>query len=236
LNELILTLFTAFFGAAVAQFLSHFLTLNREKKKEAKSVYQEFVYPFINDVLLFVETETHFRKNSDVEKEIDGEKLLQEISNKIKFGNTKLLESIHNYNLSATFFDGKGYAKDVNKLKVFFWFLDYSFEKIKGFEGFDNQMLMKIQKIQKWYGIWILLAEIYGYHSSINILKWKWVLSEKYIDDEVDVTHLTNLIDYDEPISSSKPVRIFLNDLKLEFKSSKNYPGHLNQIFDDFIK
>ncbi|RAU91039.1 hypothetical protein [Paenibacillus sp. YN15] len=123
----IITASVALIAAVGTQFISHFLTAKREKDKENKSIYQEFITPFLSDVLFYFSTETDWRKEHDVERTIDRDQVVQQIAEKISFGDSNLINAIFDYTSSITFFDGRGESKNTSVLIVFFWYLNYSF-------------------------------------------------------------------------------------------------------------
>lgn len=75
----ILTATVAFVAAVCAQWISHLFSKLRERTKENNEIIQELILPNINDVILYLETETHYRKEHDVEIEIKPEEELREL-------------------------------------------------------------------------------------------------------------------------------------------------------------
>ena len=78
----------AFLAAMVAQWISHRLTIKRENQKYNNEVIQEYILPRLNDVMLYIDTETHFRKGHDVEVEVKPEEIIKNIEYKVKYANT----------------------------------------------------------------------------------------------------------------------------------------------------
>ena len=210
----IITASIALLAAIGAQMLSHWFTLRRERKKDAKKTYQEFIYPFLNDILLFVNTETDFRKDHDVEIPINSDGLIKQIEKKISLGNSKLLNAIYFYRHSITFFDGRGMSRDVSILNIFFEFLSYSNEILKHTGDANNDILVNIKETQKLYGIWSVLTNIYGFETSSDILRWKWLWSKGYLD-RITLEELTVLMN--QPHVHTYTIKSFIESMKYEF-------------------
>jgi hypothetical protein len=193
----IITASVALIAAVGAQFLSHILTARREKIKDNKTIYQEYISPFLNEVLFYFETETDWRKGHDVERTIDGDGLVEQLSDKIKYGDPNLLNSIYKYTSSITFFDGRGEAKNINKLKTFFWYLNYSSQIIQNLKLENRELIEKINYTSKMYGIWAILTDLYGFYSATKFLSWKWAWEYKDFLNSLPMENLRNIINRD---------------------------------------
>lgn len=170
----IITASVALLAATGAQILAHILTSKRAKKERERTIYQEFIFPFFSKVLLFYDTETHYRKGHDVEKEIDVYDLVDSIAEKVRFGNLKLLSCFYEIEKTDYFFDGRGGTKERNVLRFLFWYLDNSYLVINNMidieEDIQKKMLAEIKKTQKLYGIWILISEEYHFTYSEDVI------------------------------------------------------------------
>ncbi|MEC3884596.1 hypothetical protein VKA52_12755 [Halobacillus sp. HZG1] len=194
----IITASVALLAAIGAQFLSHFLNSKREKNKEKSEVYQEFIYPFLPEVLLYYHTETNFRKGHDVEKEVSLNSLLEKISLKVSYGNMKLLTYYYEARKYEYFFDGRGWSKERNLLRFLFWFLDYSANILKGMKPREEEMYKEVIKTQKLYGIWVLVSEELEFDNSIEFMKYDFLLSDQFLK-EINLKRLKKLVDNDFP-------------------------------------
>ncbi|AMM93857.1 hypothetical protein UP17_16380 [Peribacillus simplex] len=231
----LLPLYSAFFGALAGQVFSHYFTKRRDKQKEARETYQKFIYPSLNDVILYFETETHFRKGHDVERTIDSETLTSKISENIIFGNSNLINAIFNYNSSITFFDGRGYSKDVNMLSMYFWFLDYSIETFKRMGKIDKKIKKSVQLTQKKYGVWVLLTDLFGIDEAIEILKYHWMWKDSYLD-KLSLRKLKTLMKK----YNSTEIKEFIIEMKYVFEKDSKFddggPEHIIQIFETYLR
>lgn len=175
----VITASVALIAATGAQILSHILSARRSVRENERSIYQEFIFPFLSKVLLYYSTETNFRKAHDVEKEVDLDKLVKDISGKVSYGNLKLLSCQYEIEKTIHFFDGRGGSEERNTLRFLFWFLDYCYQVISNMKDVEDyvreNMLREIRRNQKLYGIWILVAEEYHTpysHDAIEFMKY----------------------------------------------------------------
>ncbi|MEK4825143.1 hypothetical protein NSS71_11340 [Niallia sp. FSL W8-0951] len=215
-----LPLFSAFIGAVVAQLLAHALTSCRERKKNNKEIFQEFISPFLNEIMLFIETETRFRKEHDVEKTIDGTSLLREIFTKIKYGNSYLINAKIKYDYSISFFNGKQDTTNNHMLRVFFWFLDYSRSILKSIISSDEDLLIKIVKIQKKCGLWIILSDAFTYEIATEIMNWSWTWNKDFYE-YISIEDIQNLLEVEEH-ENSYAIKKLIESIYKEFTNSKN--------------
>lgn len=230
--------YTAFVGAIVGavagQLLSHFFTKRRDKQKEARETFQKFIYPSLNDVILYYDTETNFRKAHDVERNIDSKELANDISKNIKYGNSKLIGAIIQYNSSITFFDGRGNSEEVDRLKMYFWFLDFSLDTIKKMGMLDHSIAKKIKLTQKKYGIWGILTDIYGVNA-IEILQYDWMWKDSFLENY----SLKRLRIFMEMNYFDSDLKDFIFELKYAFEMKPenhgNTPEHINELFDEYL-
>lgn len=172
----IITASVALIAATGAQILSHILTARRSRREKERDIYQEFIFPFLSKVLLYYSTETNFRKLHDIEKAVDLDNLINDISSKVSYGNLKLLSCQYEIEKTDHFFDGRGGSKERNVLRFLFWFLDYCYEVISNMKDVEDnvheKMLKEIIEKQKLYGIWILVSEEYHLPYSDDVIEF----------------------------------------------------------------
>ncbi|EID42874.1 hypothetical protein [Parageobacillus thermoglucosidasius] len=211
----IITASVALIAATGAQILAHILSNKRSKNEKKDKVYQEFIYPFLPYVLLYYNTETNFRKGHDVEKEVDIERLLDRISEKVSYGNMKLLSCYYNIIKFDHFFDGRGYSKEINILRFMFWYLDYAISILSKKKPIEQELILEVKKVQRLYGIWILIAQEIDFPLAIEIMKYDFYLNEKFLS-ELDIELLRNLVDYDSPLHDCRAnlLKIIIQELK----------------------
>ncbi|MGR6338162.1 hypothetical protein ACU5CE_09935 [Priestia megaterium] len=215
----------AFIGAVIAQVLSHVFSIVRENNTYNKKVYQEFIYPFVTDVVLFYKTETNFRKGHDVEKEIDLEKLIEDMSEKISYGNMKLMSAIYHYQSSSHFFDGRGGTQERERLKVFFWYLDYTVYILNKLPKKDNEMIEEIINVQKHYAIWYLVFEkLDVYEETVEFMQYDFYFPKWYMDklsiDELRMVIEENREQFQETLQDF--LVGFMNVINTELRTSSD--------------
>ncbi|MCY8354593.1 hypothetical protein MOD14_10480 [Bacillus haynesii] len=169
-TKYLITLLAAILGAFIAQLLSHFLTYCREKKKEEKEVYQKLVAPFLKDVLFYINGETLFRKGHDLEERVDIEKVIEDISQNLKYGDSKLNLALFKYQNSRGIYDASGFHKDSGRLEFLYWYLDFVMNNgLKSLEYDDLEsfeFVNYIRKSQIKCGMWYLFCQKIGLEDS----------------------------------------------------------------------
>ncbi|WP_117017098.1 hypothetical protein [Aeribacillus pallidus] len=232
----IITASVALIAATGAQILNHILSINRSKKERNDEIYQEFIFPFLSEVLLYYSTETSFRKDHDVEKEVDIDSLLSRISEKASYGNMKLLSCYYNIIKSDYFFDARGYSKERETLRFMFWYLDYVRGIISKKNPIDEDVLTEVKKIQKLYGIWILTAEEIEFPLSIEFMKYDVFLDNNFLF-ELDINLLKELVDCNSFLNERRAnlLKIIIKEIKLninkKFKALEELEGHLLEYY-----
>lgn len=229
-----LPLFSAFIGAVIAQILSHWFSLRREKEKEAKTIYQELISHNLNEIIFYLEIETNFIQEHSVMKHIDSESILNDISSKISYGNVKLMKSILDYKKSLIFIDSRGYEQNTSIFRVFFYFLDYALVILKKSKIKDDKLYEEIIKSQKLYGIWTLLNDIVGWESSKRILKYSeaWTIFFYYSLKIEDIENLIVERNLSGPPSS--PLANLIRRIKEECLKIDPNKQEIIIIFDEF--
>lgn len=210
----------ALFAAVGAQFLSHYLQSRRIKKEEYNSIYQELVFPFLPEVLIYYETHTNFRKGHDVTKDLNADELIESIRKKSQLGNIKLLIRYNELIKTDYFYDGRGDAKNIGVLRFFYEYLSDVLMILKRMKK-DNDLTKSVEMIHKKYGIWILVSEEMGYEDATNVMSYDFLLDDNFYK-EISQRKLNSLIaDSTESTEShSKNRKIILKILLNEF--SKN--------------
>lgn len=223
----IITLLAAILGAIIAQSLAHFLSLKREREKDGKIVFQEYITPFLNQVLLYYETETHFRKGHDVEVVINRRDLIDKVESKISYGGPHTLKSLLEYKNSQTFFDGRGFSQDYCTYNLFFWYLDDSLKILENIRDMDEIYLSQIRLVQKKYAIWSILTELYGNEDAIEVIKYQWVWGEEFFD-YWSIYKLKNLLNID--YYPKEPYQNLIQSIKKELLLNQDSDEYQYQI------
>lgn len=234
----IITATVAFIAAVVAQWLSHFFSRKRESVKDYKEINQELIFPSLNDIILFIETEIHYRKGHDVEITINTEQLIESIQSKISYGNSDLINSIYRYRNSISYFDGRGEAENMSIFEVFFSFLDYAYEVMKKSNYSDSYLLNIIRKNQKLYGMSFILTDLVGKEQAIYILSHKWLWSSNFLE-KVSIGNIKKIIEnYNDSTIDYHELICFISLIKIGFEESpdiETFDNLMNSI-EDIIK
>lgn len=223
----IITASVALLAATGAQFLSHYLNIKREKKKNENEIYQEFIYPFLPEVLLYYDTETNFRKGHDVEQEVNLQDLLIRISQKVSYGNLKLLSAFYQIKKTDHFFDGRGYSKERNILRFMFWYLNYAIEILKEKQKKEkSDLLLEVERVQKLYGLWILLAEEMDFPLATELMKYDFYFYQSFLQ-EIDVDILREIIEIEPGLDKRRAnfLKIMIREWERETNDYLEIPG-----------
>jgi hypothetical protein len=215
----IITASVALIAAVGAQFISHYLTAKREKSKDYKTIYQEFISPTLSDVLFYFVTETDWRKGHDVEKTIDSENVMERISKKISYGDSNLINALYSYTSFITFFDGRGEAKNTSILNTFFWYLNYASFIINNLKNVNKEILERVTYTQKMYGLWTILSDSFGFSTATNILSWKWAWEHIEFLNSQPIENLKQILNNDEGHKYLKK-NLFINMQKEMIRTS----------------
>lgn len=189
--------------------------------KSNNEIIQEYILPNLNEVMLYIDTETHFRKGHDVEVEVIPEEIIKTIESKVKYANKYLVNALFDYQNSYSYFDGRGEAKNLAIFKVFYFFLDYSLAILKK-SSFENEYLLsKISKRLKLYGISFILTDLVGKEETINVLSYNWAWRSDAFD-RIPIHQLERILkDYEkEPVNASHEMVQLINVIEKEYKQS----------------
>ncbi|MGG0681443.1 hypothetical protein ABE044_12870 [Bacillus altitudinis] len=186
-----ITFLAAIFGAILGQLLSHLFTQLREKKKLEKDVYLNLVAPFLNDVIYYINTESHPRVGHDVDQRIKIKEVINNINQNIKYGNSELFLAMFNYQESKIFYDASGHHKQRGELEFIYWYLDFVLhEGIKGM-GYESENVLKLKSVirttQTKCGFWYLMCNQIGFDGSRDAISCLYgCLSDPFADYTID--------------------------------------------------
>lgn len=229
----IITASVALLAAIGAQLLSHYLNSRRENKKYDNEVYQEFIYPFIPEVLFYYHTETHFRKGHDVEQEVNIHELLEKVSKKVSYGNMKLLTYFYETKKYDFFFDGRGWSKERNMLKFLFFYLDYSVQILKNRKQREQLMIDEVIKVQKLYGIWLIFAEEMEFDIASDFMRYDFLLRDCFLS-EISTKNLRTLVE-DDTFENSNKID-FLKSVVSEFQHDGDVSSFISDQFNEHMR
>ncbi len=222
----IITASVALLAAVGAQYLSHHFNNQRENKKRQDEIYQEFIYPFVSDVLFFYETSTAFREDH-IDQKVDVNKLLNNISEKVSYGNMRLLSSYYEINKMNYYADYRGWSKESNTLVFLFWYLDYVIEILQQKNPKKDSMYKNIIRTQKLYAIWYLVADEIGYPLSIEFMKYDFYLYENFLP-EIEIKVLRDLVNSNRVNYRQRRfnfLKMVIREFERKEENDHSYPG-----------
>lgn len=214
-------LFGIFIIFIILQGISYIQMKKREKSKEYKKISQQFIFPFLNEALLFIEIKTDYRKETNIQIiDVDAEEVITKIQKKISYGNAKLMNALYRYYNTAAYFEGRGEAKNLATYEVFYHYLNHAYETIEKSEFKDEQLLNTILKNQKIYGIAFVLTSILGNEEALKILSHKWLWSHNFLN-KIPLHLLEDLMNnYNNSIMEEHKLLKFLSVIKEDFHES----------------
>lgn len=198
----IITASFALLAAIGAQFLAHYLQNKRIDQEKNNKVYQELIFPFLSEILIFYEIETSFRKGHHIEKKIDAKDFVERISKKIQYSDMKLLARYNELIKSEHFYDAKGDIREIYTLKFFYEYLSYSLEIMEKNKFKEIELFKQIDITRKQYGIWILISEDIGYQSAIEVMSFDFLIPEEFYLNSL-LNNLNELISSESKTSST---------------------------------
>lgn len=214
-----------------AQLLSHYLQSKRIKKEKYTLIYQELVFPFLPEVLIYYETQTDFRKGHDVIKNVNVEELINSIRKKIQFGNIKLLIQYNELIKANYFYDARGDMKEINTLKFFYEYLSDVVLILKRMKKDDN-LTKSVELTLKKYGIWILVSGEIGYEDATNLMTYDFLINSNFYE-EIPKKSLDSLVAESEDFPSNKRENILSRLVEAFYKENEDmeieYVNKLNE-------
>ncbi|MCK9858205.1 hypothetical protein [Paenibacillus sp. ATY16] len=184
------TLFGAFVGAAVAQLISHRLTVKRELQKSNKEVYQKLYAPILLDIYAYIDISSHFRRNHDINLGVREEDILDKIKKHIGdnliYASPKLID---HYSTVKSFYyqdDLSGFHYIIHDIELIELSLLELRKISKSIKFFDKSTLRRIEGLLVLYRIWAILVEYCN-----NLSDASSILAYKFYYDEKKLTYKT---------------------------------------------
>ncbi|MGG3662535.1 hypothetical protein [Bacillus gobiensis] len=219
----IITASVALIAAVGAQFLNNFLTYKRENKKYLREVYEKFISEYFMDVLLYIDVETDPRKGHDIEEQIDINKVINSMMNKMHYADRNLQGVYFDFKTRNHFYDPKGDIKEILGIKICYYFLAYSNFIMKKLKiKFDKGLKFRLNYNLKAYGYWHLLSELYGYENRLtNEDMTALHMTKKFVLEEFSLKKIDSLINHHHKME--KKAKEFLIKVREKNDITKNY-------------
>ncbi|MFJ7828410.1 hypothetical protein [Psychrobacillus sp. NPDC096623] len=167
----IITASVALIAAVSAQLLNSRLTHNREMKSYLREVYENFVYEFFIDILIYADIVSMPRREHDTKRDVDINKVMDNMFRKIHYGN-KQLKSLHlEYKSLKYMEDFRGDSEHITIMKTCYFFSLYSKEIFKkmGIKLAPNVEDKLIQAIKTFASLHIY-SEAREYEQALNTM------------------------------------------------------------------
>lgn len=192
-----------------------------EKIRDYKQINKELVFPYLNDVLLYIEMQTDSRKEHGIKMiYIEQDQLIAKIHEKVSYGNSKLLNALFRYFKSISYFEGHGEAKKLATYEVLFYYLDHAHDSLVNSQYDDADLLVNIRNNEKIVGIAFVLTSLIGKEEAIKILSHKWLWSPSFLK-KISTELLGDLIsNYNASKMDKQKLLTFLSTIRNGFFES----------------
>lgn len=84
----------------------------------------------------------------------------------------------------------------------------------------DEDLLIKIVKIQKKCGLWIILSDAFTYEIATEIMNWSWTWNKDFYE-YISIEDIQNLLEVEEH-ENSYAIKKLIESIYKEFTNSKN--------------
>jgi hypothetical protein len=173
------TLIGAFIGAAVAQYISHRLSLKREREKYYKETFQKLFSPIIFEIFSYIDIKTAFRRENDIKRGVNEEVLKQRIDNHISsnimFATPVLISHYYNIKRHEFLDDMSGFYAEVLDLEFTALFLKEASRVLKKAGLSKTQIKKQLQQYMFDYSLWSVYTQIFSDKEVAT-----WIMSLKF--------------------------------------------------------
>ncbi|MBW7476685.1 hypothetical protein K0T92_18360 [Paenibacillus oenotherae] len=181
----IATLIGAFIGASVAQYVSHKLSLSREREKYNKEVFQKLFSPIIFEVFGYFDVANAFRKGHDIKLHIDEKEILNKIyvhiAENMRYATPILIGEYYNIKRHEYEDDQSGYYSDVRGMQFISLFLQEARSVIKKAKLSKISVIRQINRYMFNYYLWSGLIRHYEDANSASlIMSYHWYHNQNY--------------------------------------------------------
>lgn len=179
----------AFIGAIVAQYLSHRLTLKRERIKHLSEIYYKLFSPIVFEIYSYIDIRTHFRRghdiNPDVSEELIYSQIFDHMESNLMYASPKLKKAFHEVKKSKYSFDGSGFMTQLNELIFLLTILEDLYSLESDLKIYDEENINGLINNKIYLIIWALLLYISSEESqALEVVKYKWLLDDAKLNEK----------------------------------------------------
>jgi len=178
------TLLGAFFGAIVAQYFSHRMTIRREGQKYYKEIYQKLYAPILFDVYAYIDIYTHFRRGHDINHDVNEDeiykKILRHIESNLMYATPKIISNFHAVKQYDYQDDLSGFNYRITELELLEQFLLELRNIARKSNSLDDKGLGQIDRNLIYLRVWAIFTDFFGdSNSAANALSYKFYYSRR---------------------------------------------------------
>ncbi|MGE6260888.1 hypothetical protein ACQKCU_23930 [Heyndrickxia sporothermodurans] len=155
--NLVLPLLSAFIGAVIAQLLSHYFAVKRDKKKDFMQKYQDLYSKSLVYLSNYMAIKTNPRKYHDVHHNVvEGDLLdiaIEELKDNIKHASPVLLKVYERYIGYGYYEDGWGSKEEAEKHVLAYFLLDDLIQSSKGTGMFRKSDRDRLKYLRFYFGL-----------------------------------------------------------------------------------
>lgn len=231
----------AFIGAFVAQYLSHKLTLKRDRLKHLGEIYYKLFSPIIFEIYSYIDIRTHYRRGHDINPDVNENLIFSQIFNHVEsnlmYASPKLKKSFHEVKKSTYSYDGSGFITQQLDLLFLLAILEdlHSLESV--LKMYDEENINELINNKIYLIIWTLILHISSDESeALEVIKHKWLLDDatlnernyRLIKKHYGFCILNEQVNKKNTFSASNFIQFIKNELIIKQKDK--------EMFDEIIK
>ncbi|MEK4978154.1 hypothetical protein [Bacillus sp. FSL K6-6540] len=179
----------AFIGAIVAQYLSHKLTLKRERTKQLSEIYYKLYSPIIFEIYAFIDICTHFRRGHDINSDVDEAAIYDKIFNHVEanlmFASPRIKKAFFDVKKSKYSFDGSGFMSKISELLFLLNLLEDLHHLVIKTSIYDKENQNDLMANKIYLLTWALLLYICADEAeALETIKYKWLFDKSLLTEK----------------------------------------------------
>lgn len=179
----------AFIGAIVAQYLSHRLTLKRERSKQISEIYYKLFSPIVFEIYSYIDISTHFRRGHDINLDVNEIeiyiKIFNHVESNLMYASPRLKKAFHTVKKTKYSFDGSGFMSRIDELLLLLTLLEELHFLEKSLKIYDEENINDLLSNKSYLLIWALVLYIYSDDAeALEVIKYKWVFDETKLNEK----------------------------------------------------
>lgn len=169
-----LTIIATLVAAIIAQFISHWFTIKREKKKDFMQKYQDIYASSISPLSNYMDIKTNPRRLHDLHYHVSEDELIniaiRNLIENIKHSSPTLLRVYSRYCGYEYYEDGFGTKEEADKHALIYFLLEDLISSSRWTGTFSRTDRNRLKKLKYYYGIATLALQYFDMSDTVQIL------------------------------------------------------------------